>query len=232
MDAGSFATFCNDVLARQLNLQSRHTELGLKTMSLKHHVEDYLLTDLEVRGIYSNITDLPRAYTQKSIPASHLSSKHRKGGGYGKMPSSQWSNMHKALESWHVINSTDNEPYAIRTVLGWTVNGPSERSDKCWPRELWVLTCYSKLHSCWGCRAPFVTVQSGFSRRPVSWQCGKVTRGSTVHELLEKLYIPCWLCHWTTEEEASCHNAQQFGSTELSNWNSKQILSFIKSKLT
>lgn len=40
-------------------------------MSLKHQVESYLLTDLEVSGIDSNnFIDLPKVYTQKSIPVS------------------------------------------------------------------------------------------------------------------------------------------------------------------
>lgn len=113
-------------------------------MSLKHHVEDSLLTDLEVSVIDSNnITNLPKVYTQKSIPVS--AENIEKEEDIEKCPHLSevrisiinahvgfliGSNMHKALESWHVINSTDNEPYAIRTVLGWTVNGPSERSDK------------------------------------------------------------------------------------------------------
>lgn len=71
MDPGSSATFCTDALARQLNLQGRRTELELKTISPKHHVESYLLTDLEVSRIdCNNFIDLPKVYTQESIPVS------------------------------------------------------------------------------------------------------------------------------------------------------------------
>lgn len=71
MDSGSSATFCTDALARQLNLQGRHIELELKTMSPKHHVESYLLTDLEVSGLNTNnFMDLPKVFTQKNIPVS------------------------------------------------------------------------------------------------------------------------------------------------------------------
>ncbi|KAJ8040898.1 hypothetical protein HOLleu_15336 [Holothuria leucospilota] len=34
------------------------------------------------------------------------------------------NNVHKAMEPWDVINSQDDGPYAIRTCLGWVVNGP------------------------------------------------------------------------------------------------------------
>ena len=53
MDPGRSATFCTDALASQLNLQG-HTQLKLKTMSPKHQVECYLLTDLEVSGLNTN----------------------------------------------------------------------------------------------------------------------------------------------------------------------------------
>lgn len=71
MDPGSSATFCTETLAKQLNLQGRCTELELKTMSPKHHVESYLLTDLEVGGInHNNFIDLSKVYTQKSMPVA------------------------------------------------------------------------------------------------------------------------------------------------------------------
>lgn len=34
------------------------------------------------------------------------------------------TNAPKLLEPWEVINSQGNGPYAVRTVLGWVVNGP------------------------------------------------------------------------------------------------------------
>lgn len=34
------------------------------------------------------------------------------------------NNVHEAFEPWEVIHSQNNGPYAVETVLGWTVNGP------------------------------------------------------------------------------------------------------------
>lgn len=138
LDPGSSATFCTDTLARQLNLQGRRTELELKTMSPKHQVESYLLTDLEVSSIDSNnFIVLPKVYTQKNIPVSTENiptQEDVKNWHYlreVRIPSINadvglliGNNVHKALEPWHVINSRGNGPYAVKTILGWTVNGP------------------------------------------------------------------------------------------------------------
>ena len=37
--------------------------------------------------------------------------------------------MHKAFEPWKVIHSQNSGPYAVKTVLGWTVNGPLRECD-------------------------------------------------------------------------------------------------------
>ena len=34
------------------------------------------------------------------------------------------TNVPRALEPWEVIRSADGGPYAVKTILGWTVNGP------------------------------------------------------------------------------------------------------------
>lgn len=35
---------------------------------------------------------------------------------------------YELLEPWKVINSKHNGPYAVRTALGWTLNGPLRES--------------------------------------------------------------------------------------------------------
>lgn len=138
MDPGSSATFCTDALARQLNLQGKCTKLELKTMSPKHQVESHLLTDLEVSGLNSNnFIDLPKVFTQKGIPVSRKSIPSQRDIekwpylSEVTLPSIDaevglliGNNVHKALEPWQVINSRGDGPYAVRTALGWIVNGP------------------------------------------------------------------------------------------------------------
>lgn len=37
------------------------------------------------------------------------------------------ANAHKAMEPWEIINSRNDGPYAVKTALGWVVNGPVSR---------------------------------------------------------------------------------------------------------
>lgn len=34
------------------------------------------------------------------------------------------TNASKLMEPWEVINSHEDGPYAVKTVLGWVINGP------------------------------------------------------------------------------------------------------------
>ncbi len=104
----------------------------------------YLLSDLEVCGLEENTyIDLPTVLTRRHLPVKE-----------GNIPRQEdiekWPylhevrlphieaavglligvNAHKAIEPWKVINSISNGPYAVKTVLGWIVNGPKEESIK------------------------------------------------------------------------------------------------------
>lgn len=107
-------------------------------MSPKHHVESYLLKDLEVSRLNTkNFIDLPKAFTQKNIPVSRKnipSHKDIKKWPYlseVRLPDINadvglliGSNVYKALKPWQVFNSRGNGPFAVRTALGWIDNGP------------------------------------------------------------------------------------------------------------
>lgn len=137
VDPGSSATFCTDSLARQLNLQGNGTELVLTTMSSTKQVKSCLLRDLEVSGLEeSNFINLPKVFTQKTIPVTREIIPTQKD--IDKWPHLQeiklpctdaeiglliGNNVHEAFEPWKVIHSQDNGPYAVKTILGWTVNG-------------------------------------------------------------------------------------------------------------
>ncbi len=34
------------------------------------------------------------------------------------------TNAPKVMEPWEIVNSQDDGPYAVKTLLGWVVNGP------------------------------------------------------------------------------------------------------------
>ncbi|XP_016522029.1 uncharacterized protein LOC107834739 [Poecilia formosa] len=122
----------------QLNLTGKRTQVLLRTMGQAKISSAFSLCNLEVAGLESNtFYPLPEIITQRQMPVTkddmitsedlikwpYLSRVH--------MPSINaevdlliGANAPKLLEPWEVINSQDNGPYAVRTVLGWVVNGP------------------------------------------------------------------------------------------------------------
>ncbi|KAL0151450.1 hypothetical protein M9458_053236 [Cirrhinus mrigala] len=138
LDPGSSATFCTENLMNQLNVRGRRTEILLRTMGQERPVKSYELTGLEVGSIDGSVyIDLPKVYTQPKIPVS-------KENLLNILDLEKWPylkeielkridadieiligiNVPKAMEPWQIVNSQRNGPYAVKTVLGWVVNGP------------------------------------------------------------------------------------------------------------
>lgn len=141
LDQGSSATFCTEELAKKLNMRGRKTEFLLRTIAQEQKVNSYELTDLEVCGLEEqDYIQLPNVYTQPDIPA-------KKANIPQKKDLEKWSylsrvhlpkleaevglligvNAYKAMEPWEIINSQNDGPYAVKTALGWVVNGPISR---------------------------------------------------------------------------------------------------------
>lgn len=137
LDPGSSGSFCTEQLMNKLNLRGRRTDILLRTMGQEKVVGSHVVSDLEVAGLNSDCAcELPDIYTQKNMPV------HR-----GNIPRQRdlqrWphlkhvqiteidsdidlligTNVPKALEPWQVVQSVDGGPYAVKTMLGWTVNG-------------------------------------------------------------------------------------------------------------
>ena len=148
LDPGSSGTFCTERLKRQLNAKGRKTEILLETMGQEKTVTSYELSGLEVGNLDGDVfIELPHVYTQNSIPVSKENMATQKD-------LARWSylkdvklqeldaevelligvNAPKALEPWQIINSQDNGPYAVKTVFGWTVNGPLEPRTSAQPK--------------------------------------------------------------------------------------------------
>lgn len=138
LDPGSSATFCTEHLMQQLNITGKRTSFLLRTMGQEKVVPAYTMSGLEVAAVDSNIFyPLPEVFTQKEMPVTvenmitakdlvrwpHLSKVHILSvkANVGLLIG---TNAPRVLEPWEVINSQDNGPCAIRTVLGWVVNGP------------------------------------------------------------------------------------------------------------
>ena len=138
LDPGSSATFCSEHLMRKLNITERKNNFLLSTMGQKTVVPAYSLTGLEVSNLDSNdFHILPEVLTQTKMPVNvnnMVTSEELAKWPYlskVNIPNINanvdlliGTNAPKILEPWEVINSSRNGPYAIKTVLGWVVNGP------------------------------------------------------------------------------------------------------------
>lgn len=136
LDPGSTASFCTVQLMNKLNLQGRKINILLSTMDQKKVVETNIVSGLEVAELNSSeFCELPDIYTLKTM---HV----HKGNITHQADINHWpylrriveldseislligSDVPKALEPLDVIHSVDDGPYAVKTMLGWTVNGP------------------------------------------------------------------------------------------------------------
>lgn len=147
LDTGSTSTFCSESLMRRLNLNRRKTKISLLTMSPKSTVSSYVVNNLEISGLTGKeFYKFLEVYTQKKMPVGpdniikkedlaewpYLDAVH--------IPHIQadvelliGTNASKLLEPWEV-NSDGDGPYAIRTLLGWVINGS-------------IGSCQSKCHT-------------------------------------------------------------------------------------
>ncbi|PIK55915.1 hypothetical protein BSL78_07185 [Apostichopus japonicus] len=139
LDTGSSDTFISENLAKQLCVSGPKTKILLSTLPNDGLVDSRFVVNLEVCDLQGlNSLPLPTVYIQKRIPVNKediVTQDDLRKWPYLRrvsIPDSKATevglligqNAHKALEPWEVVNSQGDGPYAVRTCLGWTVNGP------------------------------------------------------------------------------------------------------------
>lgn len=137
------------VSLKKLNLQGKRTNILLRTMGQEKVVESQVISGLEVSKLDGNqFVELTETYMQETIPVSR-----------SNIPTQQdiqkWkylrdiripeldaevevligTNAPKLMEPWEIINSEDNGSYAVRTLLGWVINGPARGNSGCCQRS-------------------------------------------------------------------------------------------------
>ncbi|KAM4561412.1 uncharacterized protein V3H82_015431 [Fundulus diaphanus] len=138
LDPGSSATFATESLINELNLNGRRTSISLRTMGNEAVVNTRIVTGLEISNLEGDqFIEVSEVFSQKAIPVTKDNIPRQEDVGRWphlkevKLPAVEaevglliGANIPKALEPLQVVNSIDEGPYAVRTVLGWTVNGP------------------------------------------------------------------------------------------------------------
>jgi len=148
LDTQSDASFILDDLAETLQANRKKVSLKVTTMtSASSTVEASLISDLQIRGMnHGTIVKLHRCYTSNSIPVdrSHIPSRkvaeswpHLQGMAH-QIPALQncevglliGYNCPQALAPREVVTGEEDQPYAVRTDLGWSVVGGSEANER------------------------------------------------------------------------------------------------------
>lgn len=136
LDPGSSASFCTEHLMRKLNLTGTRSSILLCTLGQERSVD--MLSGLQISSLDGqSFVDLPELYTQESMPVSKnniLTQDDLKDNPYLesiRIPSINAEvelligvNASNLMEPWEIINSQGKGPYAVKTLLGWVVNGP------------------------------------------------------------------------------------------------------------
>nr|XP_054593643.1 uncharacterized protein LOC129160669 [Nothobranchius furzeri] len=140
LDPGSTDTFCTENLLHLLNMQGQKTQIHLRTMGQSKIIKSSVVKGLEISDFSGeHFYTLPTAFTQKTMPVSidNLISEEElakwsylKGLKFPKVHAGVdlliGTNASKLIEPWEVINSQGEGPYAIRSLLGWVVNGSAK----------------------------------------------------------------------------------------------------------
>ena len=141
LDSGSSACFCTESLLETLgaSMDCTPTRLTLETVNPEvTKMKSFIINGIQVSDMEeSSFISLPAVYTLNTIPVSrddipkaselkiwsHLRELETPviDSEIGLMIG---NNVPEAMEPWDVIHGNKGEPFAVKTKLGWVVNGP------------------------------------------------------------------------------------------------------------
>ncbi|XP_028413652.1 uncharacterized protein LOC114536505 [Dendronephthya gigantea] len=142
LDPGSNTTFCSNELLEQLGITGKKTTLSLTTLQNVQQTTRCSVTSLEVWDLNEeNLLELPTVFSTERLPVDRSSIPlqkdvdrwpHLRNVNVQKIDAAVGlligNDVPKALEPKEVRESSGKGPYAVRTVFGWTINGPLGRN--------------------------------------------------------------------------------------------------------
>ena len=144
LDTGSNVTLCHERLLRTLGIQGRAETMSLTTLDKKHNRTPTRVVSLEVTDPDGEgKLHLGQVYTRDSLPIDPRTRvttneaarwSHLKGLPLHHAPADEvmlliGQDYPDALVPLATVPGGKGEPYAIKTRLGWTVNGPVNVSE-------------------------------------------------------------------------------------------------------
>ena len=141
LDSGSNTTFCSHQLMERLAVAGEQTTLSLTTLGKQNSMTECRVFKLEVFDLdEQNFVELPTVFSTPQLPVSKDSIPRQEDvSKYPYLKGIQLpkidapiglligNDVPKALEPKQVIASNNKGPYAVKTIFGWTLNGPLDR---------------------------------------------------------------------------------------------------------
>ena len=160
LDDGSDTTFVTNSALKQLGVQGPEISLTLNTMHGRAEIPVQRIEGLVAQSLdEATFIDLPKAYSRESIPSRRNQIPSPEIAG--KWPHLEWlkceippvktdvevgvligCNCPKALKPRKVVLGNDEDPYAVRTLLGWGIIGPVNPSNDLLVGEDDTSTCH------------------------------------------------------------------------------------------
>jgi len=147
LDSGSTKSFCSKDLSNQLQLQGKTEVLSLTTLEKRNSRAQTTVVDLLVSDINcENTVEINRVYTRRMLPINMeniaTSNDVKQWPHLGQVPLPQivdcksvglliGQDVPEALMPREVIGGNAGSSFAVRTLLGWTLNGPIDSESEC-----------------------------------------------------------------------------------------------------
>ena len=163
LDDASDTTFVTTQVQEKLGIEGVQTSFNLSTMLGREVLEVERIDGLMVQRIDGRVqVELPKAYARESIPSRkdqiptpevadqwpHLQRIRDKIPPYEKDAEIGLligCNCPKAIKPKEVIHGSSEDPYAVRTLLGWSIVGPVATSDSSLEDHALNSTCHRTL---------------------------------------------------------------------------------------
>ena len=143
LDAGSNTTFCTEELLKQLGVKGKRTTVSLTTLQNEDNPIDCNTIGLDVFDLNENhMVEIPTVFSTTRLPVSkvsiplqedvdkwdHLEGIHLPINLNAEISLLIGNDVPRALEPKQFKECQGNGPYAVRTIFGWTINGPLGRN--------------------------------------------------------------------------------------------------------
>ena len=141
LDSGSNTTFCSDALIDQLGIEGKKVNFSLTTLENENSPTESNVVSLEVQNLdETSFAELPMVFSRPKLPVS--SDDIPKQEDVERWPYLDGIQIPKLdaqvdlligndnpqlLEPRDVRSSQEGGPYAVKTLLGWAINGPLGR---------------------------------------------------------------------------------------------------------